>query len=84
MLAARVNPRVVMEVLGHSQISVTMNAYSHVSTSTATDAGCHGRDALREGPDIRPPGLGCCQVPGLGFLDCLLRGDRGPAGESPD
>ena len=38
MLTAGVNPRVVMEALGHSQISVTMNTYTHVSTSTARDA----------------------------------------------
>jgi integrase len=51
MLAAGVNPRVVMEVFGHSQISVTMNTYSHVSTSTATDAVGMVEDALRDGPD---------------------------------
>jgi integrase len=30
MLAQGVAPRVVMEILGHSQISITMNTYSHV------------------------------------------------------
>jgi integrase len=30
MLAQGVAPRVVMEILGHSQISVTMNTYTHV------------------------------------------------------
>jgi integrase len=30
MLAQGVAPRVVMETLGHSQISLTMNTYSHV------------------------------------------------------
>src|SRR5437899_12058283 len=30
MLVQRVAPRVVMDVLGHSQISMTMNTYSHV------------------------------------------------------
>jgi integrase len=30
LVAAGVHPRVVMEVLGHSQISLTMNTYSHV------------------------------------------------------
>lgn len=30
LLAQNVAPRVVMEVLGHSQISLTMNTYSHV------------------------------------------------------
>jgi site-specific recombinase XerD len=51
MLAARVNPRVVMEVLGHSQISVTMNTYSHVSTSSTRDAVGLVEDALRDGTD---------------------------------
>jgi site-specific recombinase XerD len=30
MLTQGVAPRVVMETLGHSQISLTMNTYSHV------------------------------------------------------
>ena len=30
LLAQGVHPRLVMEILGHSQISVTMNTYSHV------------------------------------------------------
>ena len=38
MLTQGVNPRVVMEILGHSQISVTLNTYSHVSTTVSRDA----------------------------------------------
>jgi len=30
LLAQGIHPRVVMEILGHSQISLTMNTYSHV------------------------------------------------------
>jgi integrase len=30
LLVQGVSPRVVMDVLGHSQISLTMNTYSHV------------------------------------------------------
>ena len=30
LLAQGVHPRVVMEILGHSQIGITMNLYSHV------------------------------------------------------
>jgi hypothetical protein len=30
LLAQGVHPRLVMEILGHSQIAVTMNTYSHV------------------------------------------------------
>jgi integrase len=38
MLAQGVSPRVVMEILGHSQISVTMNTYSHVTPASSRDA----------------------------------------------
>jgi integrase len=38
MLAQGVNPRVVMELLGHSQISVTMNTYSHVAPASSREA----------------------------------------------
>src|SRR5205085_12538931 len=30
LLAQNVSPRVVMEILGHSQIALTMNTYTHV------------------------------------------------------
>jgi integrase len=33
-----VHPRVVMETLGHSQISLTMNTYSHVIPALQRDA----------------------------------------------
>ena len=38
MLAQGVSPRVVMEILGHSQISVTMNTYSHVTQTSSREA----------------------------------------------
>jgi integrase len=38
MLAQGVSPRVVMEILGHSQISVTMNTYSHVTPASSREA----------------------------------------------
>ncbi|MGD0946780.1 MAG: site-specific integrase [Candidatus Binatia bacterium] len=38
LLAQGVHPRVVMEILGHSQISVTMNTYSHVMPTLLRDA----------------------------------------------
>lgn len=38
LLAKGVHPRVVMELLGHSQISLTMNTYSHVIPSLERDA----------------------------------------------
>jgi len=33
-----VHPRVVMEILGHSQISLTMNTYSHVVPTSQKEA----------------------------------------------
>jgi len=38
LLAPRVNPRVVMEILGHSQISLSLNTYSHVMPELQHDA----------------------------------------------
>ncbi|MGI8475082.1 MAG: tyrosine-type recombinase/integrase, partial [Thermomicrobiales bacterium] len=38
MLASGEHPRVVMETLGHSQISLTMNTYSHVMPAAQRDA----------------------------------------------
>jgi hypothetical protein len=38
MVAARVHPRVMMETLGHSQISVTMNTYGHVYPEAQVEA----------------------------------------------
>ena len=36
--ARGVNPRVVMETLGHSQISLTLNTYTHVLPALQRDA----------------------------------------------
>ena len=38
LLVQRVAPRVVMEILGHSEISITMNTYSHVVPELHRDA----------------------------------------------
>lgn len=46
LLAQGVHPRVVMEILGHSQISLTMNTYSHVMPQTVRDAADRMEDAL--------------------------------------
>lgn len=37
LLAQGVHPRLVMEILGHSQIAVTMNIYSHVIPAMQRD-----------------------------------------------
>src|SRR5262249_27830641 len=42
-------PRVVMEMLGHSQISLTMNTYSHVIPAMQRDAAAKLDSLLRDG-----------------------------------
>ena len=46
LLAQGVPARVVMEILGHSQISVTLNTYTHVDTSLTQDAADRMEQAL--------------------------------------
>ena len=38
LLAQGVHPRVVMEILGHSRISLTMDTYSHVMPTAMNEA----------------------------------------------
>jgi len=45
LLAQHVPARVVMEILGHSQIAMTMNTYSHVTAQLERDA-ANQMDAL--------------------------------------
>jgi integrase len=49
LLAQGVHPRVVMETLGHSAISLTMNTYSHVSRALQREAAVRIDEALRRG-----------------------------------
>jgi integrase len=53
LLAQGVAPRVVMETLGHSQISITMNLYSHVMPIVQRDA-ADRMNALRDADDDPP------------------------------
>ncbi|GAA2510109.1 site-specific integrase [Pilimelia columellifera] len=46
LLAQGVPARVVMEILGHSQISVTLNTYAHVAPEVARDAAGRVQGAL--------------------------------------
>jgi integrase len=48
MLVQGVSPRVVMDLLGHSQIGLTMNTYSHVIPDLRSDAAQRMQDLLRE------------------------------------
>jgi integrase len=41
LTAAGVAPRVIMEILGHSQISITMDVYAHVVHDTQREAISH-------------------------------------------
>lgn len=48
LLAQGVSPRVVMDVLGHSQIGLTMNTYSHVIPDLRRDAARRLEELLGE------------------------------------
>jgi integrase len=48
LLAQGVSPRVVMEILGHSQIALTMNTYTHVLPELKRDAANRMEAAMRE------------------------------------
>lgn len=45
-----VPPRVVMEILGHSQISIAMDVYTHVVQDTQREAISHMDRLLRRRP----------------------------------
>ncbi|MEU7054187.1 tyrosine-type recombinase/integrase [Streptomyces eurythermus] len=51
LTAAGVAPRVVMEILGHSQISITMDVYTHVASDTQREAISHMDRLLRRRVD---------------------------------
>jgi integrase len=53
LLVQGVSPRVVMETLGHSQISLTMNTYSHVMPALQRDA-AERMDALLAAKPAQP------------------------------
>jgi integrase len=46
MLSTGTHPRVAMEVLGHSNIAVTMNLYSHVFQELKSEAAVKLDDVL--------------------------------------
>ncbi len=50
LTAAEVAPRVVMEILGHSQISITMDVYTHIVQDTQREAMSHMDRLLRKRP----------------------------------
>ena len=52
LLVQGVHPRVVMETLGHSQISLTMNTYSHVIPALQRDAADRMEVVLGRGASV--------------------------------
>ena len=48
LLTQGVHPRVVMETLGHSQISLTLDTYSHVLPGLQAEAANRMQEALGE------------------------------------
>jgi len=56
LTAAGVAPRVVMEILGHSQISITMDVYTHVVQDTQREAISHMDRLLRRRPTLADSG----------------------------
>src|SRR5262249_61951430 len=46
LVQGEVHPRVVREILGHNQISLTMNTYSHVTLTLQGDAAARMNDLL--------------------------------------
>ena len=46
LLTQGVHPRVVMETLGHSQVSLTLDTYSHVLPSLQAEAATRMEDAI--------------------------------------
>jgi hypothetical protein len=53
LIAQGVHPRVVMEILGHSQISLTMNTYGHVLPETQREATTKVADLFGK-PQLEP------------------------------
>src|SRR5215470_13830513 len=49
LLSVGVHPKIVQEILGHSQISITMDVYSHVLPGMQQDAMSMLNAVLREG-----------------------------------
>lgn len=68
LIAQGVHPRVVMEILGHSQISVTMNTYGHVQSETQRQA-VEGLTDLFGTMPSEAPAPGSSREPEAGIAD---------------
>lgn len=58
LLSLSVHPKVVQELLGHNQISMTMDIYSHVLPGMQRDAMAKLNDAQQEPPEQKEVGNG--------------------------
>ena len=63
LLARDVGPRVVMEILDHSQISLTMNTYTHVVPRLQREAASR-MDLLLNGKGVKKSGYAGWGWPG--------------------
>jgi hypothetical protein len=57
LLAQDVHPKVVQEVLGHSQIALTLDTYSHLIPGLAEDAAAKMDAALLFDPETKLVGV---------------------------
>ncbi|MFF5585930.1 tyrosine-type recombinase/integrase [Streptomyces hygroscopicus] len=62
LFAAGFAPRVVMEILGHSQIAVTMNLYTHVDDDSRREAMGH-MDRLLNAVGMGLPSISAVNAP---------------------
>jgi integrase len=77
LLAQGVPARVVMDVLGHSQISLTLNTYSHVVPSLRTDAAERMDDVLTRA-------LAATGEQATSALNLALNNPSGTPGDQPE
>lgn len=52
LLIARVNPKVVSEMLGHASVAITLDIYSHVIPDMQQDAAATMASLLTGSPDV--------------------------------
>jgi hypothetical protein len=85
LLAQNVPARVVMEILGHSQIALTMNTYSHVAPEVSREAADRmARMLWQSAEDDRAEGPGDDErVAGTGGLASVGRYAAGVASAAP-
>jgi len=61
LLAQGVHPRLIMEILGHSQIAITMNLYAHVIPAMQKEVASQ-IDAILTAPNVVATKLVCDKI----------------------